>query len=50
MQKGKYYRMMERTGMGSGHPGSHASFFHSFWENERYGRYVATGGVHFYGV
>ena len=57
MQKGKYYRMRKELVWGAGilatlllYPGCPASFFHSFWENERYGRYAATGGVHFYGV
>ena len=50
MQKGKYYRMRKELVWGAGILGCPASFFHSFWENERYGRYAATGGVHFYGV
>ncbi len=50
MQKGKYYRMRKELVWGAGILAALLLFFHSFWENERYGRYAATGGVHFYGV
>ena len=50
MQKGKYYRMRKELVWGAGILATLLLFFTAFGKMKRYGRYVATGGVHFYGV